>query len=69
MFDRVEIADTYFWWLAEHHDGRWSDTYRRLCQLGRFYTPSPLARGPASPDAYRTLCARAGCAHLGGSNP
>ena len=61
--DRFTVCDTYYWWLAEHHEGQWSTAYRRLCRLMGYYNPSPLARGPQDPDAYRELCARKGCTH------
>lgn len=61
--NRWEILDTYYWWLSDHHSGQWSRDYARLSRVSRVYRPSPLARGAADPDAYRTLCERAGCKH------
>jgi hypothetical protein len=61
--DRFEIADTYYWWLADHHEGQWSRKYERLSQLSRSYSPSPLARTAENPEAYAELCRREGCKH------
>ncbi len=61
--DRFEVIDTYYWWLAEHHEGQGSRKYARLSKIASYYTPGPLARGPENAEAYATLCTRAGCTH------
>lgn len=63
LMDRLQIIDTYYWWLAEHHSGQGSREYQRLSKITSYYSPSPLARGPEDPGAYEALCERAGCAH------
>lgn len=61
--DRWSIVDTYYWWLAEHHEGQGSRAYARLSGISRYYTPGPLARGPEDAEGYAYLCERAGCRH------
>lgn len=62
--DRFAIADTYYWWLLEHHGGQGSREYQRLSKLTRYYKPGPLSRGPEDVHGYATLCERAGCTHV-----
>lgn len=61
--DRFSIADTYYWWLAEHHEGQGSRNYARLSRLSRYYSPSSLARKAEDQEGYQELCRRAGCTH------
>jgi hypothetical protein len=43
-FDRFDICDAHYLFLSEWHEGQWSKKYRRLCNMGRFYKPSPGLR-------------------------
>jgi hypothetical protein len=59
-----DIVDAHYWWHANHHDGQWSECYATLCRIGEYFTPSILARGPATENAraiYTELCKKAGC--------
>jgi hypothetical protein len=62
--DRFAIVDTYYWWLAEHHEGQGSKSYARLSRLSCYYRPGAAANKPADPDGYMTLCQRHGCEHF-----
>lgn len=61
--DRFAVIDTYYWWLHDHHHGQGSREYARLSKIRGYYKPGMLARGPEAPEAYYSLCKRAGCAH------
>lgn len=41
-FDRFDICEAHYLFLSHHHEGQWSDKYRRLNKLYRFYIPGPL---------------------------
>ena len=58
-YDRFDIVDAHYWWNADHHNGQFSDGYLRLCKIGAYFTPSPLANGPGTDNAleiYKDLC-------------
>ena len=40
-FDRFDIAEAWFLWLSEHHDGQYSARYARLSKLSRSFSPRP----------------------------
>lgn len=62
--NRFNIVDTYYWWLADHHEGQGSRKYKRLSKITRYFKPGLLSKGPEDAEGYRTLCERAGCTHL-----
>ena len=66
-YDRFDICDGYYWWLADHHEGQASEQYKRLCKLDAYYTPHRLEHGPCdalSREVYDALCKRHGCKGL-----
>ncbi len=38
-YDRFDIAEAYYLWLADNHGGQWSPKYRRLSRMTRYYRP------------------------------
>lgn len=44
-FDRFDIISAHYAFACDYHNGQWSDLYRRLCRIGRYFTPGPLWRG------------------------
>ncbi len=66
MYNKFDIADAHYWWNTDHHDGQWSDSYRRLCRISEYFEPLTLAHGPGTENAqeiYDALCAKDGCKH------
>ena len=59
MFDRFDICDAYYWFMANYHNGQWSKEYALSGTFHRLgFRPSPLAKGPDSENAqdiYNTL--------------
>jgi hypothetical protein len=41
-FDRFDIAEAWFIYLSENHSGQNCPLYLRLCQLQKWFKPSPL---------------------------
>lgn len=41
-FDRFDICEAHYLFLSEWHSGQWSDEYRRLCRMSRYFRPSPI---------------------------
>ncbi len=39
MFDRFDICEAYYLYFNNYHSGQWSDNYRRLCRMRRFFRP------------------------------
>lgn len=65
-FDRFDIVEAHYWWLAHHHEGQGSQRYARLCEVSRYFRPGAAAHGPATENSqaiYANLCRRYGCAH------
>ncbi len=44
-WDRFDIVEAHYAFLADYHEGQWSDKYARLCRIGKYFRPSPLFRG------------------------
>lgn len=44
-FDRFDIISAHYLFYTLYHEGQWSDKYKRLCKLSRYYTPSPCDGG------------------------
>ena len=42
MFDRFDIAEAYYLALSHCHGGQWTPEYSRLCQMRRYFSPSPM---------------------------
>lgn len=38
-FDRFDICEAYYIYLASHHEGMGSHKYVRLCRLLEYFTP------------------------------
>ena len=43
-FDRFDICEARYLFLTLWHEGQWSDKYRRLCRMSRYFTPRPSLR-------------------------
>jgi hypothetical protein len=41
-FDRFDICEAWYLFLAHTHGGQWSPEYARLCHLQSYFTPSPM---------------------------
>jgi hypothetical protein len=61
--DRFSIVDTYYWWLADHHEGQGSRKYARLSKITSYYSPGAARHAADDPIGYAELCHRNGCAH------
>lgn len=42
MWNRFDIVEAYYIYLVQYHEGQWSDTYRRLCRMSKYFKPSPM---------------------------
>ena len=42
MLNRFDIAEAYYFYLSENHEGQFSEKYRRLSKLLKWFKPSPL---------------------------
>jgi hypothetical protein len=40
--DRFAIVEGHYLYYSEYHEGQWSDKYRRLSRISRYFNPSPL---------------------------
>jgi len=47
---RFMAAQAAYWWLADNHRGQFSEEYRELSWLGRYYHPSIHESGPCQDD-------------------
>jgi len=43
-FDRFDICEAYYVYLAAHHEGMGSHKYERLCRLLDYFDPRPSLR-------------------------
>jgi sarcosine oxidase delta subunit len=41
MFNRFDIAEAYYFYLSENHEGQFSEKYHRLSKLLKWFKPSP----------------------------
>lgn len=41
-FDRFDICEAYYLFLSHYHNGQSSSEYLRLCNLQRYFKPSPM---------------------------
>lgn len=41
-WDRFDICEAWYFALSHCHGGGGSSEYLRLCQMGEYFTPSPL---------------------------
>lgn len=66
-FDRFDVAEAYYLWLSEHHQGQGSDRYERLSKMGDYFDPSPnLTYGTLTENGksiYDNLCKTDECKH------
>lgn len=46
-FDRWDIITAYYLFCSDYHSGLWSVEYKRLCKIGKYFTPGPMF-GPES---------------------
>jgi|21_taG_2_1085346.scaffolds.fasta_scaffold103418_1 hypothetical protein len=44
-FDRFDIAQAYYLFFMDYHEGQTSEKYKRLCQIGEYLTCSPMFEG------------------------
>jgi hypothetical protein len=40
-FDRFDIAEAYYVFFMDHHEGQGSDKYRRLSKMSKYFKPRP----------------------------
>ena len=45
-FEKIDLAQGLYWYLADYHEGQWSENYKLLSQLGEDYRPGMLENGP-----------------------
>lgn len=60
---RWDAAQAAYWWLAENHNGQWSNRYAELCWLGRYYRPGALEKEPTlglAQEVYAALSSEEG---------
>ena len=43
-FDRFDICEAYYLYFCDWHNGQWSEEYKRLCKMQKYFKPSPLLR-------------------------
>jgi len=43
-FDRSDICEAHYLYLAEYHEGQWSPAYAKLSALLAWYSPRPSLR-------------------------
>jgi len=41
-FDRLDIVEAYYLFFVNFHEGQWSERYRRMCKMLRYFKPGPL---------------------------
>ena len=61
---KLDAADGAYWYYADHHTGQFSEGYRRLCLLEKYFCPGPLAYEPESDAAmgvYQDMVKRKVC--------
>ena len=42
MYNRFDILEAWYLALSHCYSGQWSREYERLCELTRYFRPSPL---------------------------
>lgn len=42
FYDRFDIAEAYYLFLAHYHEGQGSNKYQRLSKMARYFKPGPL---------------------------
>lgn len=61
-FDRFDIVEAWYLALCHCHGGQWSESYERLCRIGRYFKPSPLLSIESLSDngleIYNSVCER-----------
>ena len=62
-FDRFDIVEAWYLALSEWHGGQWSDEYRRLSGMTRYFRPSPFLSVDSLTDNGREIY-EAACAKL-----
>mgnify|MGYP006971772087 FL=1 len=62
QFNRFDICEAYYLALTHCHGGQWSREYRRLCQMQKYFKPSPTLSVETltdnSREIYETTCTR-----------
>jgi len=41
FFNRFDIAEAYYLFLGDYHEGQFSEKYERLCKMGQYFKPRP----------------------------
>lgn len=39
MYSRFDILEAYYVFFVNYHEGQWSDKYKRLCKLRKYFLP------------------------------
>lgn len=63
MFDRWAIVAGHYYYANDYHSGQWSDLYKKLCRISKYFHPSPLWKSvedaelaiPGTLEVYNTL--------------
>jgi len=62
-YDRFDIVEAHYWFAVHHHDGQWSELYKRQCRIDRYFHPGAMHNGPTTDNAreiYNALCEKHG---------
>ena len=41
-FERFDVAEAYYLFFRDYHEGQWSEKYSRMCKLTESFKPSPI---------------------------
>ena len=70
-FDRFDICEAYYLALTHCHGGQWSREYARLCNMQKYFRPSPLLSverlNENAREIYDRACARMVCLSINNS--
>ena len=44
-FNRFDIVEAYYAYCVDYHSGQFSDLYKKLCRIEKYFTPSPMFNG------------------------
>jgi hypothetical protein len=49
-FNRFDIVEAHYTYCVDYHSGQFSDLYKKLCKITKYFTPSPMFKGYESLD-------------------
>lgn len=44
-FDRFDIVSAHYAFACDYHEGQWSELYKKLCRIGKYFNPSAMWKG------------------------